>query len=447
MASAGKVTIIGAGSATFSLNVIRDFCITPALAGTTICLMDVDAERLDGIHLLAKRYAEEMQVDLRFEKTMDRTEALQDADFVINTAMTGGHLLDDAMIQIAEKHGYYRGSCPAGLWGSIRMPFVHGYHQLNLLMDVARSIEEICPDAWLIQSSNPVFEGCTLMGRQTGLKIIGLCHGHLGVRDVFKALNLDPAKVTWQVSGVNHVIYMTRFEYEGRNAYPLLDALIAEHGVNVPGLTPAAVNEYRLLGVIPIGDTIRRGRWIYHLSLAHKQQWYNADGGYDSEINWQRRLDNTETKVNKIFQMAHDKSIRVSEVYPPKHSGEQQVDIINALVNDVSGEFQVNIPNQGIMAGIADDVVVEIPVTIDKAGIHRQSVVPLSPKLMLTTLTPHITMMECLLQAYQQRDRNLLTLMALEDPRTHSWEQANAVLSEMFAHPLNSTAAAYFGFK
>ncbi len=449
MASAGKIAIIGAGSATFSLNVIRDLCMTPQLAGTTVSLMDIDEERLAGIHRLAERYAGEMQVDLRFEKTTDRRAALQDASFVINTAMTGGFGWEDELLAIAEKHGYYRGACPAGFWGSIRMPFLHGYHQLNLLMDIAVSVAEICPQAWLIQSSNPVFDGCTLMNRKTGLKIIGLCHGHANVYQPYKALGLDVAKGRWQAPGCNHVIYLTRFEYEGRDMYPLFDDWLAANKDDPrPGdFAPATLNEYKLLGVLPIGDTIRRGRWIYHRSLAVKKEWYDAKGGPDSEVSWQNQLNQQPLHVAKIFQVAHDPAAKVTEVYKPRLSGEQQVPIINALVNGVAGDFQVNVPNRGAIKGIADDVVVEVPATIDKNGIHVHELAPLPTKVQLTCLIPYVTMMECNLYAFEHGDKDMLLLTALEDPRTHSLAQAQELLDALFAHPFNSEAACHFGFQ
>jgi alpha-galactosidase len=88
-------------------------------------------------------------------------------------------------------------------------------------------MEEICLDAWLIQSGNPVYDGCTLMTRETQLKIVGLCHGHYGYKRMAQVLGLDVEHVTCQAPGLNQVIYATHFEYRGKDAYPLLDEWIA----------------------------------------------------------------------------------------------------------------------------------------------------------------------------------------------------------------------------
>ena len=169
MATPVRIGVIGAGSATFSLGLVKDLCLTPNLAGSEVVFMDIDAERLGPITGLAERYAREMGNDLRFVRTTDREEALRDSDFVINTADAKGHYHARRVRETTARHGYYYGGVDIG-----------AFYNLDLMLSVARDMERICPDAWLIQSGNAVFEGCTLMTRETGVKVIGLCHGHYG---------------------------------------------------------------------------------------------------------------------------------------------------------------------------------------------------------------------------------------------------------------------------
>ena len=219
-----RISIIGAGSAAFSINLVRDLCLTEGLKGSTVCFMDIDEKRLNVVYGLARRYANEVKADLKFEKTIERNVALRDADFVINTALVTGHTKEEIERKCAEKYGYYRGIVfwDFGGWGVLGSYL----HQLKFMLDLARKMEDICPDAWLIQASNPVFAGCTLMTRETKIKVIGLCHGHYGVFRICKVLGLDPKKVTFQAPGVNHCIWMTDFRYDGKDAYPLLDCLL-----------------------------------------------------------------------------------------------------------------------------------------------------------------------------------------------------------------------------
>jgi len=209
-----KITIIGAGSAQFSAGLVRDLCVNPGLHGSHVAFMDVDAHRLAMVMRLAERLAAELKTPLTFSKTLDRIEALKGADFVINTAQVGGHAWTEAQRSMAEKHGYYRGAR------------LHDLPQAAFFLDVAHDMERYCPNAWLIQSANPVFEGCTLMARETKIKVLGLCHGHYGYREVANVLGLDLKDVSAQMPGFNHWIWMTDFRYKGQNAYPLLDEWI-----------------------------------------------------------------------------------------------------------------------------------------------------------------------------------------------------------------------------
>src|SRR5262249_36319382 len=157
---------------------------------STVTFMDVDRERLELITRLAERYVDELGIDLRFEQTLEREAALRDADFVLNTALDGGHEPEEAGRRLAAEHGYYRG---------VRLQT--NLKQYALMLSVARDVERLCPRAWLIQSSNPVFEGCTLMARETGARVIGLCHGFYGYRQLAQAVGVDPDEVEWEAPG------------------------------------------------------------------------------------------------------------------------------------------------------------------------------------------------------------------------------------------------------
>jgi len=188
-----KITLIGAGSATFAAGIVRDLCVNEGLHGSHVTLMDINQRRLDMVERLAERLSRELDAGLRFSVTTDREEALRGADFCLNTAQVGGHDWTEAQRSMAERHGYYRGAR------------LHNLGQAAFFLEVARDVERICPDAWLIQSANPVFEGCTLMARETGIKVLGLCHGHYGYRDVARVLGLEVEHVSAQMPGFKGV--------------------------------------------------------------------------------------------------------------------------------------------------------------------------------------------------------------------------------------------------
>lgn len=435
MSTAIRLAVIGAGSAQFSLGMVRDLCLTESLRGSTVAFMDIDAERLEMVHALARRYAAELGADLRFEKTLDREAALREADFVVNTALAGGHPREEAERALGERHGYYRGT-------HLTSP-----DQFDLMLAVARDIERLCPDAWLIQSSNPVFEGCTLMARETGVKLVGLCHGPFGgYREMAKVMGFDLSQATFETIGFNHIVWMTRFRYQGQDAYPMLDAWIEHQSAaywrtGTPGfsetqMSPAAIEMYRFYGLLPIGDASRAlwsETWWPHVDLAAKQRSWGPLGGFDSNEGWAKYLEMLNHNLQEMHDVAADPSRRVTEVFPPRMSGEQIVPLMNALANDQTGHFTVNVVNRGALAGIPDDVVVEVPAVADGMGIRPLAVGPLPQRIMLGAMWPAWAAMERRLAAFRTGDRRYLMQALLSDHRTRSWEQAEGVLDALQA--------------
>lgn len=447
MAAQLKITVIGAGSATFSLGLVKDLCLTENLKGSLVSFMDINAERLENITSLAERYSRELGADLRFERTTDRREALAGANFVINTADAKGHYHARALREVTARHGYYYGAAGIG-----------SYYNFELMLGVARDIEAICPDAWLIQSGNPVFDGTTLMTRETKTKVIGLCHGHYGYLHVCNVLGLDPKKVVWEAPGVNHAIWLVSFLYEGKNAYPILDRWIAEHGpeywdthiaerTHDIQMSRGAIAQYQMMGLMPIGDTPRQAAWWMNTNIEEKLRWYGQPwGGPDTELGRPVHVAGLEKRLKQVADVLADTSASVADVFGRTRTREQQVPIIDALANGVGGHFQVNVPNKGaLLEGVAEDVAVEVQAWIDQTGVHPLRPTPLPKKIMLTQIAPKVEAMERGLLAYLTGDRQLLLYNVLSNPQTHSYDQAVAVLDDLLSMPGHEEAAAHYG--
>jgi alpha-galactosidase len=448
-----KITVIGAGSATFSIGLVKDLCLTENLAGSQVTFMDIDEERLELIHNLAERYVAELGGSLTFEKSTDLRAALQDSDFVINTAGRE-YSHGEERRAIIRKHGYYSGP---------NFP-VSYMMNLPLMLETAQEIEAVCPDAWLIQSGNPVREGSPLITRYTNVKYIGLCHGHYGYRTIASVLGLDPDKVVWTAPGLNHLIWLTEFRYEGQDAYPLVDEWIEtkaedywQDRVNHPEkygledhMSRAVIDSYRRFGLLPVGDTTRGGGWWYKTDLETRLWWYGPTGGFGSEVHRPPFLKRHYSRLEEIHEVARDTSRSVLEAFPPVKTREQQVPIIDALTNDISDKFQINVPNQGAMPGVADDVVVELPAIIDKGGIHRIQLDPLPRKLMIEVIYPHILSTEWEVEAFVSGDKEMLIegllMMYTYDHAgpTTSYAQAKALVDDILSQPYEREWASRF---
>jgi len=330
-----------------------------------------------------------------------------------------------------------------------------------LMMDVVRDMEAICPSAWLIQSGNPVFTGCTLMTRESDINIIGLCHGHYGVLQIARTLGYDVQsldELTWQAPGLNHNVWLTHFFYEGQDLYPVLDEWIETKGeaywqnhvaerTHDIQMSRGAIHQYKLYGYMPIGDTVRRGGWWYHTDIETKKFWFGEPfGGPDTHIARPYYVENLEKKLAMMTRLANDPGASLVDELGAQKTREQQVPIIDALVNDIRGEFEVNVPNHGAIEGIPDDVVVEVPAIIDKRGVQPLRVGQLPPKIMYEHILPEWLQMERELLAYHTGDRAQLVWNALNSPYTRSYEQAIAVLDDVMQMEGHEEVNQFFQF-
>lgn len=437
-----KIAIIGAGSSQFSGGIIRDICVTPNLHGIKITLMDIDEKRLRFIGAMGKKLADELHARIDFELTTDREKALDGASFVINTAQDQGHPWATELTEMAKRHGYMYG-------GLLSLTYNAAF-----LIDVAKDIERICPDALLIQSSNPVFEGCTAITRSTRVKTVGLCHGHYGYRDISDVLGLEREYVSAKMCGFNHWIFMTDFRYKGIDAYPLIDRWIEEEAEEYwkkprkysdQQMSRAAIHQYKMFGLMPIGDTPRMMDfptmygWIYNESLEAKKYFYSQQGGFDSEEGWNQYLADLNQNLIKIEEAAVNPEKKVSEIFEPKQSDEQIVPIIESLLFDIPRIYQVNIPNKGsLLEGFPENIVIEGQALISGAGIQGIHNNRLPDRVMAGAMNPRYVQCELICEALLSGERQAFKLALLADHYTKSEAQVDALLDEWFSHPKNT---------
>jgi len=425
-----KITVIGAGSVVFSLGLVKDLCLTEGLRGSKVCFMDINEESLDVVYKLGVRYAEDLGSELRFDKTLNREESLQDADFVINTAtITHNEYFMKRRRDLTTKFGYF--------YGGTGMP---EYHNIQLMLDVAKDMERICPKAWILQAGNPVFDGTTLMSRETNIKVCGLCHGHYGYREIVRVMGLDPNRVTWQAPGLNHNIWLTHFYYEGKDAYPIMDKWLEKNIVSYweekekgggysAQLSPSAIHQYKMYGLMPIGDTPRRGGWWYHTDMETRLRWYGGPiGGGDTPEGRDNILKGKERHYQQMKEAAYNSDIRPVKLFGDKKTSEQHVPIIDGLVNDHEGFFQVNVRNDGALPGVPNDVAVEVPAIVNRKGIQPLRVDPLPKKILLECIYPDWLRMERTLEAVKSGDKSMLLFGILESHQTRSYDQATQIL-------------------
>ena len=447
-----KIAIIGAGSAVFSINLVKDICINENFKGSTVVLMDINEKRLFGIHRLCKKYTEELNYDLNVEKTTDREEALRGADFVLHVALDYGHDRLREGWQVARKHGYRFG-------GSLHVmhdeAFWVNWYQLRLMESVYRDMQRLCPDAWMLLVANPVQAGITYLSRKyPGAKVLGMCHGGYQALSLMDVLGLPREDCSFEVSGVNHFVWLNQFYYKGKNAFPLLEEYF-ESGKHLKDIAadphpwnktssftgPKPYDLYKRYGVFPIGDTANPGGgawgWWYHTD--------DADFMEDVDQWWFYHFSRSDQRLADIWKNINDPDTKATEFFGSVAADEPMIPTIEALAFDVERKVIVNILNTGnFVEGVPADYECECWAIVNKSGVHGMRMTPQPKSIQAQQLRDRIAPVEMELEALRTGDIHLLEQLVLMDPWSRNLEQAQDLVRDILDMPCNSEMKAYF---
>ncbi|UOE95130.1 alpha-glucosidase/alpha-galactosidase [Alkalihalobacillus sp. LMS39] len=213
-----KITFIGAGSTIFAKNVLGDCMFVPALNGFEFALHDIDETRLkDSEHMLLN-LARKYNPSIKVRSYLDRKEALTGAKYVINAVQIGGYEPSTVIdFEIPKKYGLRQTIADTigigGLFRSLRT--------IPVLFDFAKDMEEVCPDAWFLNYTNPMSTITGAMLGYTNIKTIGLCHSvQICTDHLLKSLDMDATGVEEKIAGINHMAWLLEVKKDGKDLYP-----------------------------------------------------------------------------------------------------------------------------------------------------------------------------------------------------------------------------------
>lgn len=435
-----KIGVLGAGSGIFSLNLLRDLCLTQSLYGSEVCLMDIDEKRLDASYTLCTRLARELHAELKLSKTTSREQCLTGADYVINTILMGGYRGWHDGWAIAKKYGYRRG-------GSLHVmhdeAFWTNFYQLRMMESVHQDILRLCPDAWYLMVSNPVFAGTTYLQRKyPQVKMVGLCHGTGQIRYIAEKMGLEFDQINCEIPGVNHFVWLNSFYYQGKDAFPLLDKWLQENSAayfegcpTCDFFGPKVVDLYRRYGVLPIGDTANPGGgawgYEYHSDRTVEESWKEDPEGWFEDY-----FVLSAARVAEIEKAAYDDSTPVPELIDCEKSHEPMVPVIEALACGKEQRIVVNLLNdREYVPGIPRNIAVEVPAYCGSYGIRPIATKQLPAPILARAYHDRIAPVEMELAAYDGHDKQLLLDLVMMDPFTRDRKQAEGLVQEILELP------------
>ena len=410
-----KITFLGAGSTVFARNVLGDCMCTPALANAEIALYDIAADRLEDSQIILSAINQNVNQGRAVIKTYlgvdQRKEALKDADFVVNAIQVGGY--DPCTIidfEIPEKYGLKQTIADTlGIGGIMR-----ALRTIPVMADFARDMEEVCPDAWFLNYTNPMAMLTGYMQRYTKVKTVGLCHSvQVCSETLLNGLGLEDKLEgrTERIAGINHMGWLLEInDREGNDLYPLIRELAIKKN---------AAEKHT--------DTIRY-EYIKHLgyycteSSEHNAEYnpFFIKSRYPEMIDaFNIPLDEYPRRcVKQIEGWEKEKNeILKSGNITHERSREYASYIMEAIVTNTPYKIGGNVLNHGLIDNLPADACVEVPCLVDGNGVSPCHVGRLPVQLAAMNMT-NINVQLLTVEAAVTRDRNYIYQAAMMDPHT-----------------------------
>lgn len=423
-----KISIVGAGSVYTAL-MLRSLMLTRkrgALPQVELSLMDIADGRLKIMEGLARKMAAEAAVDVKISRTLDLAETLDGADFVITTFRVGGlegRLADET---VPLEH-HMLGQETVGAGGTFLC-----LRTVPAILEVVREMERRCPDAWLVNYTNPANFIVDAVRRESNIRVVGLCDGMLGIlRLVKKLLGLDTIEgIDPRVAGVNHCTWTLECYHDGRDIYPEMPELIGR--VDPEKLTDReklAVRMYRIFGVLPGSSAYTRYFW----NLRPVMEEFTAPDFVPKARGMMQAFD----EAFAYFDAAESDVLRLEKHVGDLEHGDQAMDFIKAVVNDLDEIQIVNIENRGTVANLPADTIVEVPGRVAAAGITPVPTGPL-PKGLLGVVRAQIEHAELSVDAALTGDPTLAVQALLAHPQSTTFDDVLKTVEELAdAHKAN----------
>jgi alpha-galactosidase len=431
------IVIIGAGSVEFTRELLGDILSFPELGSVRVVLHDIDVERLETAEAIARATARAAGVQPEVLATTDRRRALDGADYVINVIQVGMHEATVRDFEIPSKYGLHQTiGDTIGIGGIFR-----GLRTFPVLAAIARDMQQVCPDAWLLNYTNPMAMNVTYLHRVAPqLKVLGLCHSvYWTMVGLCELVGVPYDDVSYWSAGINHQAWVLRWESGGQDLYPLLDQRIASD----PELRRRVrVDMYRRLGYYPTETSEHSSEYV---------PWYlrHPDEVDRLRINIGEYVSISEANLAEYRRVREE--LTGSEKLPiDTGATEYAPQVIHSLETGSTRVISANVANDGLITNLPNGVAVEVPTMLDALGAHPMAVGDLPPQcaaLNRSFLGP----VDLAVSAAVEGDPRLVRAAAMVDPNTAAtltvdqiWELCDELTTahaDLLPEPLRSTLA------
>lgn len=392
--------------------------------------MDIEKERLDLITAFARKLVSQHGFKTKIESTMDRRSALEGADYVIVSIRVGGFEANRLDLEIPAKYGIKQGVGdtigPGGVF--------YGLRHIPVLLDICHNMEDLCPDAWLINYTNPMAMICWAMNDYTRIKNVGLCHSVQGTAaDLARYLGAPPDEISYWVAGINHMAWFLELKWRGKDAYPLLREKFKDPKVysrpdaHWAGADIVRVEIFKAFGYFNTESSQHMSEYVPYFrkrpelfekfKLVYRLEWI--------EDMKRQRIEEAE-RMRQIISSDQEIPIFRSQEYCSY--------IIHSIETGIPCRINANVKNNWLITNLPWGCCVEVPCLVDKNGIHPCHIGDLPPQCASLNRT-NINVQELGVLAAVERDKTLAFQAVLLDPLTSAMltiGETRRMVDEMF---------------
>ncbi|HOS02478.1 MAG TPA: alpha-galactosidase, partial [Candidatus Hydrogenedentes bacterium] len=420
-----KIAMIGAGSIVFCKTLIMDILATPSLRNSEFRLMSRTLPKLERVKRFTDRVIRDNRLDAKISVTLDRREALRDADFVIVMLQVGGVDAFELDYKIPLKHGVDQ--CigdslgPGGVFRALRT--------IPVMLDIVRDMQELCPKACLLNYVNPMGMVCGALATVPGLPFIGLCHGVQTTLDLIaRYVDAPKQEIDALVAGINHMGWFLSLQHKGQDLYPLFKERCErpEFYVN----EKVRIEVMRHFGYFMTESTGHLSEYVPWFRKNQKALDAYCDepsfgGETGAYYSWCRliadRLENEDLLADEPTALDH-------------RSVEYCSYILEAMVTGKPFKLQGNVRNDGYITNLPHGCCVEVPCFVDALGIHPTFVGALPPQCAALNQS-NVTVQTLAIRAAMDGDPDLAALAVAMDPLTSAvltLRETREMVAEMF---------------
>ncbi len=434
-----KIVLIGAGSWVFGRDLITDIVSYPELRDSTLALVDIDKERLDLATAFATKLVKQHGFSIKIESTTNCREALAGANYVVISIRAGGWTPFLANRKISLKYGVEAMPDALGASGV----FV-ALRQIPAILDICHDMEKLCPDAWLINYSNPVAMINWAINDYTRIKNVGQCpNPHRVIHRFASYIRAPEDEIFFSVAGINHFSWYLEFRWRGEDAYPLLRKKFSDLEMLKRDLLSKGVKGGPLqLDVVDLLEVEMLKRFGYVTSGGGHIQMFLPYFRKRPDLLERYKLPEL-SYLDEAPKTAHDDLEKLKQQLDSNYqfpiitehgASRYAVEIMHAIETGTPLRTFGNVKNNGLITNLLNGCVVEVPCMVDAAGIHPCYVGDLPPQCAALNRT-NISVQELAVRGIVEKDKTKILQALLLDPLTSatlSIDEIVKMADEMF---------------